>query len=585
VSYDAAPHYSPVGGSVGRGWAAAVATLPATLRTLAIDGPAILDWDRVASETKALLTARLASESAALPTSRAASEPEALLTGRVELIDVREAALPWPEVQRLTRSPALADDPDFEALAGGTLAALLDLSRLPASPPEPGTRRIVFGPGAATVAGKAGPGPDGAAGTDALGEDSTDVLWWADLPKRYAEAEVVAGRGRNLMAPPGETATTKRLFYIDWPLLDRHRDEHAAHVDLWLDTQDPDGPTWLAGESLRATCRGLARRPHRTRPTFNSTTWGGQWAREQLGHNPGGPNTALGYELIAPESGVLVGDLDRVEVPFQLVVALSPAEMLGPGVHRRFGTSFPIRFDYLDTVGGGNLSVHCHPRADYMREVFGWPYTQHETYYMMVGGERGRVFLGLREGADLAKFHEVAHRAATEAVPFDMSDFVQTFPAVPHQLFLIPAGTPHGSGEGNVVLEVSATPYLYSLRFYDWLRKDQGGGQRPVHVGHAFRNLDPGRSGDAVAERLVPRPVEMGGGEELIGALPEMFFEVRRLTVEPGREQRQDTDGRFHVLTLVEGERVDIDGHPLNYAETIAAGCQRDDRLAGDPRR
>ncbi|MEV6844869.1 hypothetical protein [Actinoplanes sp. NPDC051411] len=616
MPYDATPHYSPVDGSVGRGWAPAVATLPATLRTLAIDGPAVLDWDRVASELRSLLTSRLASDSEAPVTDQTTSAPPAW--GRVELIDMREAALPWPEVQRLTRSPALADDPDFETLAGGTLAALLDRSRLPALPPEPGSLRIVFGPGAAAVAGQAGlsqdssagagdpgrddaagpagpgrdaaagdelgrnsaagvdePGRDATAGPDGLGRDDAagvdvDVLWWADLPKRFAEAEVVAGRGRNLMAPPGETATTKRLFYIDWPLLDRHRDEHAAYIDLWLDTQDPDRPTWLAGESLRATCRDLARRPHRTRPTFNSTTWGGQWARHQLGHHPGGSNTALGYELIAPESGVLVGGTDRVEVPFQLIVALSPAELLGPAVHRDFGTSFPIRFDYLDTVGGGNLSVHCHPQADYMREVFGWPYTQHETYYMMVGGERNRVFLGLREGADIEKFHEVAHRADTEAVPFEMTDFVQTFPATPHQLFLIPAGTPHGSGEGNVVLEVSATPYLYSLRFYDWLRKDRRGGQRPVHVGHAFRNLDPGRTGAAVAERLVPRPVVLGGGEELIGALPEMFFEVRRLTVEPGREHRQDTGGRFHVLTLVEGERVDISGHPLNYAETIA---------------
>jgi mannose-6-phosphate isomerase class I len=530
VPYDAAPQYSPIGGSVARGWAAAFATLPATVRSLAIDGPAVLDWDRVAAEAGALLP------------------------GRVELIDLRAAARPWPEVQRSTRSPALADDPDFETLAGGTLAALLDPGRLPSAPPDPGTIRVLFGPGTA--------------------DSDADVLWWADLPKRYAEAAVIAGQGRNLMAPPGEPATTKRLFYIDWPLLDRHRDEHAGRIDLWIDTQDADAPTWLTGESLRATCGALARRPHRTRPVFNSTTWGGQWAREELGHQPDGPNTALGYELIAPESGVLLGDTgadtDQVEVPFQLLVALFPEQMLGPAVHERFGTSFPIRFDYLDTVGGGNLSVHCHPQPDYMREVFGWPYTQHETYYMMVGGEQNRVFLGLRADADLEKFHEVAHRAATEAIPFDMTDFVQTFPATEHQIFLIPAGTPHGSGEGNVVLEVSATPYLYSLRFYDWLRTDRSGGQRPVHVGHAFRNLDPGRAGAAVAERLVPRPVPLGDGEELIGGLPEMFFEVRRLTVEAGAELGQDTGGRFHVLTLVEGERVTVGGHPLNYAETIA---------------
>jgi mannose-6-phosphate isomerase class I len=160
-----------------------------------------------------------------------------------------------------------------------------------------------------------------------------------------------------------------------------------------------------------------------------------------------------------------------------------------------------------------------------------------------------------------------------------MTEYVQTFPATPHQLFLIPGGTPHGSGAGNVVLEVSATPYLYSLRFYDWLRRDRAGRQRPVHVGHAFRNLDRTRSGAAVAERLVPRPrpVTAGDGwhEELIGSLPEMFFEVRRLAIEPGAVAAQETAGRFHVLTVVEGDRVLLrtaagDEHPLTYAETIA---------------
>jgi mannose-6-phosphate isomerase class I len=407
------------------------------------------------------------------------------------------------------------------------------------------------------------------------------VLWWADRPKRCAEAAVIAGHGRNLLAPAGEPATTKRLFYLDWPLLDRHRDEHAGRAALWLDLRDPADPAALTGATLRATCAELARRPHRTRPTFNSTSWGGQWAREELGHNPEAVNTALGYELIAPESAILVGATaeESVEVPFQLMVAWFPVETLGPEVHRSFGTSFPIRFDYLDTKGGGNLSVHCHPQSGYMREVFGWPYTQHETYYLMAGGEQSQVFLGLREGASVELFQQAARRADTDGVPFDMAEFVQTFPATPHQLFLIPGGTPHGSGAGNVVLEVSATPYLYSLRFYDWLRRDTAGRQRPVHVEHAFRNLDPSRSGAAVAERLVPEPRTVvrgiGWHEELIGRLPEMFFEVRRLAIEPGAVAAQETAGRFHVLTVVEGDRVLLrtaagDEHPLTYAETIA---------------
>jgi mannose-6-phosphate isomerase class I len=129
-----------------------------------------------------------------------------------------------------------------------------------------------------------------------------------------------------------------------------------------------------------------------------------------------------------------------------------------------------------------------------------------------------------------------------------------------------------------VVLEVSATPYLYSLRFYDWLRRDAEGRQRPVHVTHAFENLDTERTGAAVRFELVqsPRVLREGDGwrEELLGSLPEMFFQVRRLVMNPGRAIEDDTAGRFHVINVVDGEGVEIEpisgvAHVLTYAETL----------------
>lgn len=539
--YDPTPHYPVREGEIAVGWAAAVATVPATARTIAVDGPAVLDWPAVADGLAAAL-------------AQAGRE--------VELADARDAALPWDEVRERTETAQLADDPDFARLAGGTLADLIDPAALGKLGAPAGTAvRVLFGPGA--------------------GLADADVRWWAEVPKRYQEAAVAAGHGRHLAAPATQPTSTRRLFYIDWPLLDRHRDALAGSLDRWLDVTDTGTPTSISGDQLRATCRVLAGQPFRTRPTFNSTPWGGHWGQQELGHNTDAPNTALGYELIAPEAGVLVGERDGawVEVPFQLLVGLAPTEVLGAQVHELFGTSFPIRFDYLDTVGGGNLSVHCHPQPDTMRTVFGWPYTQHESYYLMHAGEHSKVFLGLREGVDVAEFHEKAHNADAHGVEFDIEQYVQTFPARHGQLYLVPGGTPHGSGEGNVVLEVSATPYLYSLRFYDWLRRDAAGKQRAVHVEHAFRNLDPSRSGSAVADKLVqqPRVLHRGTGwyEELIGALPEMFFQVHRIAVEPGAAGEQRTDGRFHVLTVVDGDAVVIstaDGHEhrLNYAETLA---------------
>ena len=553
-SYESEPCHA-LAGAVGAGYGAAVAALVPG-QVLAVDGPGAADWDRVASGVCDALSARGVV---------------------VERVDMRAHFAAWADVLKSTASALLEDDPDFAPLAQVGLADLLVLPTGIESAADAVT--VVFGPGAALV--------------------GHDVLWYADLPKRFAEAQITSGDGRNLGQPEGTGAgTTRRLFYIDWPVLDRHRDGIVADVDLWLDTQDADTPSWLAGPELRGALGRLVAQPFRTRPTFNTTSWGGHWAQKELGFNEDAPNTALGYELIAPESGILVvggggggdaggtgdgtadgtGDAARVEVPLQVLVALHPREVLGHRVHETFGTSFPIRFDYLDTVGGGNLSVHCHPQSDYMRRVFGWPYTQHETYYMMVGGEGRRVFLGLHGDADLEGFRQAANRAVHEGVPFDIERYVQSFPADPHQLFLIPAGTPHGSGEGNVVLEISATPYLYSLRFYDWLRTDREGRQRPVHVGHAFENLDPARSGDAVARDLVqqPRTVRSGDGwrEDVIGRLPEMFFEVHRIELAAGADVAQDTDDRFHILNVVEGEGLIVEadngsGYTLAYAETL----------------
>jgi mannose-6-phosphate isomerase class I len=533
--YDASPRYLPVGGRVDTGWDGPVAALPPGPLILAVDGPGLLDWHRLLDD----LTARLRTSYA-----------------EVRVVDTHERFAAWETVVARTTSAELPDDPDFVRLAAGSLADLLDTTDAP-EPPADGVL-VVHGPGAALL--------------------PHDVLWYVDRPKRYAEAAITAGTGRNLGQRSGP-GTTRRLFYVDWPLLDRHRDGLLAAVDRWIDVQDPTRPASLDGDVLRRTAADLAGRPFRTRPFFNSTSWGGHWAQRELGVNPDAPSTALGYELIAPESGVLVGESAdaQVEIPFAAVVALHPEDVLGTDVHRSFGTSFPVRFDYLDTVGGGSLSVHCHPQPEYMARVFGWPYTQHETYYVMETSGGRSIYLGLHEDVDVATFNAEAHAAAQDHVPFEITDHVQEHPATAHQLYLVPAGTPHGSGEGNVVLEISATPYLYSLRFYDWLRRDTAGRQRPVHVEHAFRNLDTTRQGKAVQEQLIqdPRPLRAGEGwgDELIGALPEMFFEVRRLVLDADAQAPQETAGSFHVWTVVEGAgatfRAGAHTHRLAYAETL----------------
>jgi mannose-6-phosphate isomerase class I len=291
--------------------------------------------------------------------------------------------------------------------------------------------------------------------------------------------------------------------------------------------------------------------------------WGGQWLTRTIGIETNEPNLAWSYELIADEAGILV---DGLEVAFDLLLAQEADTVLGVEVARRFGGTFPIRFDYLDTLHGGDLSIQCHPSEQYAREVFGLAYTQSETYYVVETMPGAEVFLGLREGADVAAFVADTH-AALEGRSFDPSEYVQTHEARKHRLYLIPPGTVHASGAGSVVLEVSATPYLYTLRFYDWLRRALDGRLRPVHIEHAFANLDQTRR----PEELIREPQAVRAGEADLGAHPELFYGIHRLEFDGAIED--DTVDRFHLLCLVDGAGAVLEtaesAHELAYGETI----------------
>jgi mannose-6-phosphate isomerase class I len=553
LTYDPEPRYPVVDGEVQVGYGALAADVARRRPgVLAVDGPATLPWRRFSTSLNAALLA---------------------VGLKSRLLDVRRFFAPWGEVQRRTAAAELPGDPIFARTFEGSLAELFD--ELPSAEVAAEDELIVvFGPGSGLV--------------------DHDVLWYADLPKRLSLEAIQRGHAGNVGQPPGEVGSEQRLLFVDWPLLDRYKQELAASLDRYLDLTDLDAPRSLDGGALRRSLGALAARPFRTRPTFLPGPWGGQWLRRVLGVETDTPNLAWSYELITPESGILLGARDPAEVGFELLMAEHAHQVLGPVVAQRFGQSFPIRFDYLDTLDGGHLSIQCHPSEEYMRETFGVAYTQHETYYVMVTTPGAKIFLGLRDDADLDAFRAEAVRAEQPGHAFDPERYLQTQPAEQHRLYLIPAGTPHASGAGNVVLEISATPYLYTLRFYDWLRRDLDGELRPVHLRHAFSNLDPRRRGDAVRRELVPEPMVVRNGEgwaELaLGRLPELFFAVHRLDF--AHEVADDTSGRFHALNLAAGEEVEVktaagDVHRLSYAETMvipaAVGAYRLRRLRGDP--
>jgi mannose-6-phosphate isomerase class I len=272
-----------------------------------------------------------------------------------------------------------------------------------------------------------------------------------------------------------------------------------------------------------------------------------------------------------------MGGLD-IEIPAMDLVLQHPRELLGEAVYARFGAEFPIRFDFLDTMQGGNLSLQVHPLRQYIIDKFGMTYTQDESYYLLDAAPDACVYLGLKTGTDRnSMIHELS-RAQEQGVPFEVGKYVNKWPARTHDHFLIPAGTIHCSGANSMVLEISATPYVFTFKLWDWGRPGLDGRPRPIHLDHGIANIQWNRDTEWVRKNLLNRVEKLAEGpgwiEERTGLHELEFIETRRHWFTSPVEH--DASRGVHVLNLVEGEEAVVESpcaefepFHVHYAETF----------------
>lgn len=410
---------------------------------------------------------------------------------------------------------------------------------------------------------------------------------YLDLPKNELLYRMRAGSITNLGTEKADNATNmyKRFYFVDWVVSNKHKEALLNKISVIADAQWNDTISWTFAEDLFGGIRKIATSVFRPRPWFDPGVWGGQWMKERFKRlSREEENFAWSFEIIAPENGlVFESDGKLLEVSFDTLMFKESAAILGRH-QERFGTYFPIRFDFLDTFDGGNLSIQCHPSLPYIQKEFGEKFTQDETYYMLDCASDAKVYLGFNEDINPQEFRKVLENSVEKEVEVDVEKYVQTFTPKKHDFFLIPNRTVHSSGKNNMVLEISATPYIFTFKMYDWLQKDSSGKPRPINIEHAFNNLDFDRKGERVSNEFISKPsvLEEGSDWKLIH-LPthaDHYYDVHRLEFESDVEVF--TDDVCHILMLVEGTAIEVetqDGQRVkfNYAETfiVPAGAER----------
>jgi mannose-6-phosphate isomerase class I len=480
---------------------------------------------------------------------------------RVSWHDVSQHLLPESEIDILVKPFLGGADPLFGTRASLGLSDFFNMQALEQIQPDPlACMNIIYGTGA-SLAGWQG------------------FTVYLDLPKNELQYRARAGSVTNLGARQSTAPKQmyKRFYFVDWVVLNRFKESLSGAVGIIADCQRPGEVTWMEGKEFREALALISKSPFRVRPWFEPGAWGGQWIRNHIaGLATDVPNYAWSFEMIVPENGILLESRQRMlEVSFDWLMYRHAPEVLG-NCHHRFGNEFPIRFDFLDTFAGGNLSIQCHPQERYIRQQFGENFTQQESYYILDAGENAMVNLGFREDINPDSFREALEQSALHKTPVNIPEFIQQHPSRKHDLFLIPDGTVHGSGINNLVLEISTTPYIFTFKMYDWLRLDLDGNPRDLNISRAWDNLDFNIRGEAVREEYISKPVllERGGDWEKYH-LPthnRHYYDVWRYHFQS--EIFFDTGNNCYVLSLVEGTEIVVktsngQSMVIHYAETF----------------
>ena len=491
---------------------------------------------------------------------------EGLLPGFSRIIRMRDLMKPEAEIRRMT-DPFMTDDVLFGYVTNLRMPDFFDAEKLSAVRAEletAGEDVLILGAGAALVA------PEHA------------VLAYADMARWEIQQRVrrheVCGLGVDNREDP-VSIQYKRGLFIDWRVLDYYKDTLFARVDWWIDTNAAGDPKMISRETFFRGIDKTARKPFRVVPFFDPAPWGGQWMKDVCDLDREVPNFGWCFDCV-PEENSLLLEVEGVkfELPSNDLILLRAREVLGAPVEARFGKDFPIRFDFLDTMGGGNLSLQVHPTTQFIREQFGMPYTQDESYYLLDAQPDAVVYLGLKKNVDRVQMIEDLRAAQRGALVFDAEKSVNKIPAKKHDHYLIPGGTIHCSGAGSMVLEISSTPNIFTFKLWDWGRLGLDGKPRPINVERGRQVIQWERDTDYVKAHLANHFSDVAEGEgwkEIkTGLHPNEFIETRRTSFSVPVTFR--TENSVHVLNLVEGEEAVVESPDgrfepfvVHYAETF----------------
>lgn len=479
-----------------------------------------------------------------------------------------------PEQLRTLLAPWLTEDPSFGRVFPGELVDLTDpeqvarwVGLLTDARGSEGGREVIIcsGPGAALPAWR----------------HLMDRVAYFDVTREQLIARGERGEVMALGSGGGPASHWKRDYYVEYPLLNRHKKRVLQDVD-WYVAPGAGGHLALLPRGLySALMEQLAGQPVVFKVFYMPGTFGGTSFGE-LFHVPGLPNTSWDYEISVGDSHMLVdaGDGRILEIPFYNLLYAEPLRLLGAYSSQSYPDHFPLAVYMQDGYfppgsDAGfkrtHMPHHLHPDTAYAHEHFGEPLGRYETYYIVRADPGAVTMHGFHDDADIDAYVAEVKASAQTGEEFDWRRYIYEHPSRTGELHQLPPGTVHGTGGRQIILEIDTNPSResteYSFYLYDYCRptfnyaaNDLSGPPARLQLNHGLASLRRNRKKTFMEQYLRPAPVCVRSGSGWREMSFPMYFnmpyQVNRLEFSTRIED--DTAGFFHCLALTSGHHVRV---------------------------
>ena len=216
------------------------------------------------------------------------------------------------------------------------------------------------------------------------------------------------------------------------------------------------------------------------RPILKSVLWGGNRIAPFKHLDTDQAHIGESWEISGikgHESIVACGEDSGLTLP-QLITKYQAA-LMGAEAYDRFGNEFPLLVKFIDAAS--DLSVQVHPNDDLAARRHGCQ-GKTEMWYVIDAAPGALIHAGFSQRIDAEEYGSMTAQGT-------IMNAVQHHDSHAGDAFMLPPGTIHSIGAGNLLVEIQQSSDI-TYRVYDYGRRDAMGNLRPLHTDLAREALD-----------------------------------------------------------------------------------------------